>query len=200
VLPTWGTHRVILAFISALGFSRFGGESTLLPQAARQPKAEGMKKDITAYILTRLTKSASEDDIIYSVSQRTGLDWESAQALVMQVKDEHSEEIDARQIPIKSLLSSVFLILGIILIVGPILYLWVMLDVTRTFLMFMSSPSTITAETAFKIIGSRCALLGWIQLPSIIFPILIGVGIIYANLQSISGIWEALFRKWKVID
>jgi hypothetical protein len=159
-----------------------------------------MKKDITAYILTRLTKAASEDDIIYSVSQRTGLDWESAQALVAQVKDEYSEEIDARQIPIKSLLSSVFLILGIILIVGPILYLWVMLDVTRTFLMFMSSPSTVTAETAFKIIGSRCALLGWIQLPSIIFPIPIGIGIIYANLQSISGIWEALFRKWKVID
>jgi hypothetical protein len=138
-----------------------------------------MKKDITAYILTRLTKAASEDDIIYSVSQRTGLDWESAQALVAQVKDEHSGEIDARQIPIKSLLSSVFLILGIILIVGP---------------------STVTAETAFKIIGSRCALLGWIQLPSIIFPILIGIGIIYANLQSMSGIWEALFRKWKVID
>ena len=159
-----------------------------------------MKKDITAYILTRLFRAASEDDIIYSVSQKTGLDWESAQALVAQVKNEHSEEIDARQTPIRSLLSSIFLILGIILIVGPIIYLWVMLDVTKTFLMFMSSPSTINAETAFKLIGSRCALLSWFQLPSIIFPILVGLGIIYVNLQSVSGIWEALFRKWKVIN
>jgi hypothetical protein len=34
VHPTWGTHRVIPAFCVALSFSRFGGESTLPPQAA----------------------------------------------------------------------------------------------------------------------------------------------------------------------
>jgi len=31
---TWGTRRVILAFLAAFGFFRFGGESTLPPQAA----------------------------------------------------------------------------------------------------------------------------------------------------------------------
>lgn len=158
-----------------------------------------MKKNITAYVLTSLSRTVSEDDIIYSVCQRTGLDWENAQALVADIKNEYIEEIDSRQIPIRSLLSSVFLILGIVLIVGPILYLWVMLDVTRTFLMFMSSPSTINAETAFKLIESRCALLSWFQLPVIVFPILVGLGIIYANLQSMSEIWVTLFRKWKVI-
>ena len=34
VQPTWGTHRVFLAFVVALNFSRFDGESTLPPQAA----------------------------------------------------------------------------------------------------------------------------------------------------------------------
>ena len=200
----WGASRQ--AFRGRLASSFLCSQAKSTPahtqvtQTVGQPEAERMKKDITAYILTRLSKAASEDDIIYSVCQSTGLDWENAQALVAQVKNEHIEEIDARQIPIKSLLSSVFFILGIILIVGPIIYLWVMLDVTRTFLMFMSSPSTINAETAFKLIGSRCALLSWLQLPSIIFPILVGLGIIYVNLQSMSGIWEALFRKWKVID
>ena len=62
-----------------------------------------MKKDITAYILTRLSRAVSEDDIIYSVCQRTGLDWENVQALVAQVKNEHIEEIDARgNHPVKS--------------------------------------------------------------------------------------------------
>ena len=34
VQPTWGTHRVILAFCVAWSFSRFDRESTLPPQAA----------------------------------------------------------------------------------------------------------------------------------------------------------------------
>ena len=34
VQPTWGTRRVILSFFSAGSLSRFGGESTLPPQAA----------------------------------------------------------------------------------------------------------------------------------------------------------------------
>jgi hypothetical protein len=58
-----------------------------------------MKKDITAYILTRLSRAASEDDLTYSVCQRTGLDWEGAQALVTQVKNEHLEEIEVQQTP-----------------------------------------------------------------------------------------------------
>jgi len=159
-----------------------------------------MKSNIKAYILTRLSRAASDDDIIYSVCQRTGLDWNDAQALVALVKNEHTEEIDVRQTPIKSLLSSAFVLLGIVLIVGPILYLWVMLDVTSTFLLFMSNPSAMNAENAFRLLGSRCALLGWFQLPSILFPILVGLGIIYTNLQSMSRIWEILFRRWKVID
>jgi hypothetical protein len=159
-----------------------------------------MEKDINSYILTRLGRAASEDDVIYSVCQKTGLDWEQAQALVERVKNEHLEEIDARQLPIKSALSSVFYLLGIALIVGPIIYLWIMLDVTRTFLVFISNPSVVDAETAFKLLGSRCVLLGWFQLPSIFFTMLVGVGIVGANLQYMSGIWETLFSKWNVID
>jgi len=34
VQPTWGTHRVIWAVFVASSFFRFGGESTLPPQAA----------------------------------------------------------------------------------------------------------------------------------------------------------------------
>ena len=34
VQPTWGTRRVISSFLSAGSLSRFGGESTLSPQAA----------------------------------------------------------------------------------------------------------------------------------------------------------------------
>jgi hypothetical protein len=159
-----------------------------------------MKKDINSYILTRLGRAASEDDVIYSVCQKTGLDWEHAQALVEQVKNEHLDEIDARQMPLKGALSSVFYLFGIALIVGPVIYLWIMLDVTRTFLFFISNPSAVDAETAYKLIASRCALLGWFQLPSIFFTMLVGVGIIGANIRYMSGIWETLFSRWNVID
>jgi hypothetical protein len=41
-----------------------------------------MKTRITSYILTQLFRTTSEDDIIYSVCERTELDWDDAQALV----------------------------------------------------------------------------------------------------------------------
>lgn len=159
-----------------------------------------MKKNITAYILSRLFKTASEDDIVYSVCQKTGLDWEDAQALVDQVREEHAAEIEARQIPVKSILSFLFYVLGIVMIIGPIIYLWIMLDVSRTFLLFISSPSDRNAETALRLFQSRCMLLGWFQLPSIFFTIFVGVGIINANLRYMRGLWETLFRQWNVID
>ena len=157
-----------------------------------------MKKQIADFILTKLFRTASEDDIIYSVCQKTGLDWEAAQALVQQVKDEHREEIEARQIPVKSILAFGFYILGILLIVAPLVYLWIMLDVSKMFLTFVIDPTN--AETALELFGRRCALLGWFQLPSLFLTMAVGIGIINANLRYMRGIWETLFRQWNVID
>lgn len=157
-----------------------------------------MKKSINAYILSKLFKTTSEDDIIYSVCQKTGLDWDDAQALVEQVKTEHREEIEARQIPIKSTLAFGFYIFGIILIVAPLVYLWVMLDVSKMFLTFVTDPTN--AETALELFGRRCALLGWFQLPSLFFSMAVGIGIINVNLRYMQGIWEKLFHRWKVIE
>jgi hypothetical protein len=157
-----------------------------------------MKNSINAYILSKLFKTTSQDDIIYSVCQKTGLDWEDAQALVERVKDEHQEEIEARQMPVKSILAFGFYIAGIILIVAPLVYLWVMLDVSRMFLTFVTDPTN--AETALELFRRRCMLLGWFQLPSLFFSMAVGVGIINVNLRYMQGIWKTLFRKWNVID
>jgi hypothetical protein len=157
-----------------------------------------MKNSINAYILSKLFKTTSEDDIIYSVCQKTGLDWEDAQALVERVKDEHQEEIEARQIPVKSILAFGFYILGIALIVGPLLYLWIMLDVSRLFLTFVTNPTN--AETALILFGRRCMLLGWFQLPSLFFSMAVGIGIIKVNLRYMRGLWESLFRRWNVME
>ena len=35
----------------------------------------GMRETISAYILEKLSRAASEDEIIYSVCQKTGLGW-----------------------------------------------------------------------------------------------------------------------------
>ncbi len=156
-----------------------------------------MKNSINTYILSQLFKTTSEDDIVYAVCQKTGLDWNDAQALVDQVKTEHREEIENRQIPVKSILAFGFYFLGLILVVGPLVYLWVMLDVSKMFLTFVTNPTD--AETALVLFGRRCALLGWFQLPSLFFTMAVGVGIINVNLRYMRGIWESLFRKWKVM-
>jgi hypothetical protein len=156
-----------------------------------------MKNSINAYILSQLFKTTPQDDIIYAVCQKTGLDWDDAQSLVEQVKSEHQEEIEARQIPLKSILAFGFYVLGIILAVGPLVYLWVMLDVSKMFLTFVTDPTN--AETALELFERRCMLLGWFQLPSLFFTMAVGIGIINVNLRYMRGIWESLFHKWKVI-
>jgi hypothetical protein len=158
-----------------------------------------MKEDINSYIIEKLSRAASEDDLIFSICQKTGLGWENAKTLVEHVKDEHLTEIEAKQTPLNILVSFGFYIVGIVLILGPIFYLWRMLDVTSIFLVFISSES-LDAETALNLLRSRCLLLSWFQLPSIFFTMLVGFGIINANLRYMRGIWEALFRKWKVIN
>jgi hypothetical protein len=151
-----------------------------------------MKEDIVSYITTRLSREASGDDLIYSICQKTGLSWEEAQALVERVRDEHQPEIEGRQILLKSGLSFVLYLVGIFLALGPIVYLWIMLDVTSTFLAFVSHAD---AETALKLFERRCAILGWLELPSIVFTMLVGVGIIVANVRYMGSIWEVIFRK-----
>ena len=156
-----------------------------------------MKSDITTNIVRRLSRAAVEDDIIYAVCQRTGMNWEDAQALVAQVQHEHREEIEARQTPIKGLLTGVFFVLGAMLTVMPVIYLWILFDVTRTFLMFLSSPSTMNMETVIQLFLQRCALLSWFELPSIIFSILIGLAIFYVNLRTMIEVWGYMFRNGK---
>jgi len=159
-----------------------------------------MKEQITSYILKRLKRGAPEDDLIYSVCQKTELAWDEAEALIEEVRDEHLTEIETSQAPLKGLISFIFYIMGIILIFGPIVYLLALLDITRTFLIFVSSGSEADAETALRLFENRCALLSWFELPSIIFTIMIGIGIVIANVRYMSGIWEQTFRKWKTIE
>jgi len=45
VQPTWGTRRVIWAFFSLWAFHRFGGESTLRPQAANANRWAALIKE-----------------------------------------------------------------------------------------------------------------------------------------------------------
>jgi hypothetical protein len=156
-----------------------------------------MEEEISAYILTKLTRQTPEDDLIYSVCQKTGLDWGNAQALVEQVKNEHLEEIESSQIPLKTLLSFVFYVVGILLTVGPLIYLWFMLDFTRIVLEFLSGGFKADPGKAFELIGSRCLLMGWLELPSILFTTMVGVAIIIVNGRYMGDVWEIVLRKWK---
>jgi hypothetical protein len=157
-----------------------------------------MEEDITAYILTKLSRQAPEDDLIYSVCQKTGLDWGSAQELVEQVRNEHAEDIETSQIHLKTLLSFFFYAVGFALTLGPIIYLWFMLDFTNLLLTVVSGQSKADPETVFQLIRGRCLLLGWLELPSILFTTMVGIAIIIVNGRYMGDIWEIVLRKWKV--
>ena len=156
-----------------------------------------MKERLSAYILTSLSRTVSEDDLIFSVCQKTGWGWEKAQTLVEEVKREHQAEIEARQIPIKSLLAFMFYALGIALTLVPIIYLWTLLNITSMLVSLLSGG--LTPVTAYLLIRSRCLIMSWFELPSLFFTMAVGIGIIQANLQYMRGIWEGYFRKWKVM-
>ena len=144
--------------------------------------------------MTRLRRAASQDDLIYSVCQKTGLDWDQAQALVEQVRDEHLDEIETSQGPMKSLLSLVFFVVGVALTVAPVIYLGMMVDITHTILAFFSGEPGADFEALIRLLYYRCVLLSWFQLPSIIGTSLAGLAIIYANLRYVRGNWIAALR------
>ncbi len=158
-----------------------------------------MNESIHDYILNRLSEETPEDDLIYAVCQKTELNWDAAQALVEQIKNEHSVEIEDAHIALKALLSFSLYIVGIIVTLAPIVYLWAMLDLTGTLLAFVGGSQT-NPETAFRLLQGRCALLGWFYLPSIFFAMLVGLGIINVNIRYMGGIWQELFRKWKMFE
>jgi len=150
-----------------------------------------------SFILDRLAGETSDDGIIFEVCQQTGLKWEAARALVDEVKGDHDSEIEIRQFPIKGLLSFVFVVLGVILILEPVIHLWTILGITDTLIQAVSGRGSVSTETVLALLRSRCALLSWIELPSILFTILVGVAIIVANIKFMGETWKNLVYSWQ---
>jgi len=149
-----------------------------------------MNEQIHDYVVSKISSAASDDDIIYSICQEKGFNWEEASQLVEQVKEEHNDDIATRQAPIKMFLSIVFFILGIVLVIGPILYLWNMLDMLRVLSEFLNGRGG--TQSAIKLLQSRCLLLNWFELPSWFSLIALGAAIFAANIQYIQEFWRQL--------
>lgn len=155
-----------------------------------------VKKQTHSYILGKLERAASEDDVIFSICQKDGLSWEEAKSLVEREKKEHSAQIDTKQIPLKLFLSFIFSAMGIFMTVGPFLYLWNLLDMTRALVMPFSGGTITDAEAVILLLGSRCALMSWYELPSIVFTIMLGIAIVVANIQYLHDAWVKILWNW----
>jgi len=142
-----------------------------------------MNSELHSTIFAKLQKAVPEDDIIFSVCKETDLDWNRAQALVEEVKKEHYGEIETSQVPLKSVLALVYFTLGIILIIAPFIYLWLMLDLTQTLILVATGQVRASDSEILNLIWRRCLLLGWFQIPSILFTAMTGVAIVLANLR-----------------
>lgn len=151
-----------------------------------------MDEKIHEYILSRLSGDVPDDDIIFEICQQAGMKWVEARSMLEEVKGDHAPEIEIRQIPIKGLFTFVFVLLGMILILGPAIYLWSMLGITDIFLDAVSGRSRVNAETILILVRSRCVLMSWFELPSILFTIMVGVGIVVVNVKFLGDAWKEL--------
>jgi hypothetical protein len=158
-----------------------------------------MDDNIHEYILTRLSGDAPEDDILFDICQQAGVKWDEARAMLEEVKGDHTPEIERRQFPVLGLVSFVFVILGIVLVLGPVFYLWSILGISGVFLDAISGSSRVNVGTVLYLIRGRCALLSWFQLPSILFTMLTGAAIIIVNIRSLGDAWKNLvyIQWWK---
>jgi hypothetical protein len=142
-----------------------------------------MDEKLHEYILSRLSGDAPEDDIILSICEHTGLDWQSVRALVDEVKADHEPEIEMRRFPLMGLVSIVFVALGLILAFGPVFYLWSILGITQIFFDAISGTKPVDVGTVLYLIRVRCALLSWFELPSILFTMMTGIAVIIFNFK-----------------
>jgi hypothetical protein len=157
-----------------------------------------VKKKIHSYILSKLTNAASQDDLIYEICQETGLSWEAAKSLMEKEEEEHLAEINARQLPLQGILGIFFILVGIVAVIGPIAYLWYMLDATRAVATVFTGGVMPNMNTALMIIRSRCTLMSWFKIPSMFFTILLGFGIIKANIQYMRDFLMVIFWNWNL--
>jgi hypothetical protein len=151
-----------------------------------------MEERIHEFILSKLSGDVPDDDIIFEICQQARVKWVEARSMLEEVKGDHAPEIYIRHFPIKGLLTFFFVLLGIILILGPAIYLWTMLGITEIFLDVVAGRSRVKAETILMLVHSRCVLRGWFELPSIFFTIMVGVGIVVANIKFLGETWKNL--------
>ncbi len=139
------------------------------------------------FILSELSGENKEDDIIFSVCQMLGVGWEEARTMVEEVKAEHSSDIEIRQFPFKGMLAIVFIALGVVLVLEPAIHLWSVLGLTEAIVKGLSTRNGPTIEAIITLIQSRCSLLSWFELPSILFTMMTGAAIIFVNVKYAAG-------------
>jgi hypothetical protein len=90
------------------------------------------------------------------------------------------------------MLSIVFMALGIVLILEPAIYLWAILGLTETLIDAFSGRNGVTPEAVIMLIRSRCALMSWFQLPSILFTMMAGAAVIFVNVRYLGDAWKRM--------
>jgi hypothetical protein len=151
-----------------------------------------MDERIHELILSKLSSDVPDEDIIFEICQRAGVKWAEACSMLEEIKGDHAPEIEIRQFPIKGLLTFVFVLLGMLLILGPAIYLWLILGITDIFLDVVTGRSRVNGETILMLVRSRCVLMSWFELPSILFTIMVGVGIVVVNVKDLGETWKNL--------
>ncbi len=78
---------------------------------------EHQEDELAEFIVKQISKHRRRSDIVFDVSEMTGMDYREAQKLVYQVAYEQRKSIAARQSPILVFFGVVFIVGGILLLV-----------------------------------------------------------------------------------
>lgn len=65
----------------------------------KRDEANMDNQELNLYIIENLSKAQDPNDLILEICNRTGMNWPKAQALVEEVRSEHSGTIARKQAP-----------------------------------------------------------------------------------------------------
>lgn len=132
------------------------------------------KIEIEAWIVEQLAKNTPESDLVLRLTQKTGLYWPDAEALVREVAARNAEKIERKQAPLLVALALFLFASGIGLMVYGI------------------SPSVLvfTGEHAMPINSATLMMVLFEFSAQSFWPILTGAGMVFGSLIGMQRIWS----------
>jgi hypothetical protein len=82
-----------------------------------------VSQNIHDYIVNELARNVDENDLILAVCEQQHVSWNEAKALIDEIMSDHEDTISSRQLPLKTIIAVVTLVIGLTLVIISTMFL-----------------------------------------------------------------------------